>query len=156
PAVLKFYSTRTCTEWGVGSDAISALDWWAFGLPGLQGMHLPKGSIPRMGYTPAGYHDTGGSYHLHFPDGNASIARALVRDLMPHALPGSGIEDLVMARADYSQLDRSDNPVRVRLSSTAVHARNVSEATDRSAVELIYMRGGSAYRAHAKHAVLAG
>ncbi len=63
----------------------------AFGLPGFQGMHLAKGSIERMGYTPAGYEDTGGSLHLHFPDGNATIARLLVRDLIPQAVPGQGI-----------------------------------------------------------------
>ena len=80
PAVLNFYHARTMGEWGVGTDAVSALDCWGFGLPGFQGMHLSKGSIRRMGFTPAGYADTGGSYRLHFPDGNATIARLLVRN----------------------------------------------------------------------------
>jgi spermidine dehydrogenase len=89
PAVLNFYYARTMGEWGVGIDAVSALDCWGYGLPGFLGMKLAKGSIARMGYTPSGYEDTGGSLRLHFPDGNATIARLLVRDLLPGAVPGN-------------------------------------------------------------------
>ena len=89
PAVLNYYHARTMGEWGVGTDAVSALDCWGFGLPGFQGMKLAKGSIRRMGFTPAGYADTGGSFRLHFPDGNATIARLLVRNLIPDAVPGT-------------------------------------------------------------------
>ena len=89
PAVLKFYHARTMGEWGVGTDAVSALDCWGFGLPGFQGMKLAKGSIPRMGFTPAGYEDTGGSLRLHFPDGNATIARLLVQNLTSKIVPAA-------------------------------------------------------------------
>ncbi len=65
PATLKYYHARTKGEWGVGTDAVSALDCWGFGLPGFQGMNLARGSISRMGFTPAGYADTGGSFHYH-------------------------------------------------------------------------------------------
>ncbi len=109
PAVLSFYHARTMGEWGVGTDAVSALDCWGFGLPGFQGMGLAKGSIRRMGYTPAGYEDTGGSLRLHFPDGNATIARLLVRDLLPAAVPGKSVEDVVTAQVNYARLDRPGN-----------------------------------------------
>ncbi|HUY83057.1 MAG TPA: hypothetical protein VMU86_00665, partial [Steroidobacteraceae bacterium] len=142
-------------EWGVGTDAVSALDCWGFHLPGFQGMHLAKGSIERMGPTPAGYEDTGGSPFLHFPDGNATIARLLVRDLIPAALPGSSVEDLVSARADYAQLDRADSPVRLRLNSTVIRARNLGEPQSAREVEVTYVRHGRAYRARARCAVLA-
>ena len=58
-----------------------------------------------MGFTPAGYAD-GGSYTFHFPDGNATIARLLVRNLVPAAVPGHDCRDVVTARVDYHQLDR--------------------------------------------------
>ena len=45
PAVLNYYHARPMGEWGVGTDAVSALDCWGFGLPGFQGMKLAKGSI---------------------------------------------------------------------------------------------------------------
>jgi spermidine dehydrogenase len=150
PAVVSYYIARTQTEWGVGSDAVSALDWWAFGLPGLKGMQLPKGSIARMGYTPSGYHDTGGSYHLHFPDGNATIARSLVRELIPQAMPGRGVANLVQAKADYSQLDLPSNAVRLRLNSTAI---KVQQQGDR--VEVTYANKDRTYRVKSKGAVLA-
>src|SRR5271169_264156 len=119
PSVIPLYQARTHGEWGVGIDAVSALDVWPFGLPGFQGSKLDPGSAPHMGYTAAGYAD-GGSYKFHFPDGNASIARLLVRSLIPQAVPGSTVEDVVTARIDYSGLDRPDHTIRIRLGSLAV------------------------------------
>src|SRR2546430_12923865 len=66
-------------------------------------------------------------YHFHFPDGNASIARALVRALIPDAATGHTAEDIVTAKFDYATLDRNNNSVRIRLSSTAVRVRHRSE-----------------------------
>src|ERR1700732_3287382 len=92
--------------------------------PGFQGLKLERGAAPHMGYTAAGYAD-GGSYTFHFPDGNASIARLLVRNLIPGSVPGNSAEDVVSARVDYSRLDRQASPVRIRLSSIVVRARNI-------------------------------
>jgi spermidine dehydrogenase len=155
PSVLKYYHTRTMGEWGVGTDAVSALDCWGFGLPGFQGMQLGKGSIRRMGYTPAGYEDTGGSFKLHFPDGNATVARLLVRDLLPRALPGKGVENAVTARADYSQLDRNRAPIRLRLNSTVSRVKHVGEPATAAQVEVTYLREGKAFTARARGVVLA-
>jgi spermidine dehydrogenase len=155
PEVLRYYHARTMAEWGVGTDAVSALDCWGFDLPGFQGMHLEKGSIRRMGYTPAGYEDTGGSLILHFPDGNATIARLLVRDLIPRAVPGSGVENVITAHVDYAQLDRSKTPIRLRLNSTAVRVRQLPSAASNGRVEVTYIREGKAFTARAGGAVLA-
>jgi len=155
PAVIAFYQALTHGWWGVGIDAISALDCWAFEYPGFKGMHLPRGSIARMGYTPSGYIDTGGSAKFHFPDGNASIARLLVRSLIPDAVPGGTAKDVVTARIDYGRLDRPGSPVRIRLSSTGARVRNVGEAAQPRGVEVIYLRGGKAYRVRARDCVLA-
>ncbi len=155
PSVLKYYHTRTMGEWGVGTDAVSALDCWGFGLPGFQGMQLGKGSIRRMGYTPAGYEDTGGSLKLHFPDGNATVARLLVRNLLPRALPGTGVDNAVTARADYSQLDRDGTRIRLRLNSTVTRVRHDGEPATAAQVEVIYLRGGKAFTARARGVVLA-
>jgi spermidine dehydrogenase len=161
PAVLKYYYAKTMDEQGVGIDAQSALDCWAFDLPGFQGMNLAKGSIPRMGFTPKGYAETGGSYRLHFPDGNATIARLLVRDLLPHAVqgaanPASAAEDIVTARIDYAQLDSAAEPVRLRLNSTAVRVRHLGEPRSAAEVEVTYVRAGRGYTARARGVVLAG
>jgi spermidine dehydrogenase len=154
PGVIPFYQTRTHGEWGVGIDAVSALDVWAFGFPGFQGLGLKPGSAPHTGYTASGYADNGGSYKFHFPDGNASIARLLVRDLIPRSVPGNSAEDVVTARIDYSSLDRPEQAVRIRLSSTAVRARNVGDPAS-GAVEIAYARGGEVYSVRAGACVLA-
>ena len=154
PSVIAFYQSHTHGEWGVGIDAVSALDCWGIGLPGFAGLKLKPGSEPRMGYTPAGYAD-GGSYTFHFPDGNASIARLLVRDLVPAAVPGVDAKDIVTAKVDYSRLDRSDNPVRIRLSSIVARARNLGDPVSARGVEVAYARGERVFTVQAKACVLA-
>ncbi len=92
-------------------------------------------------------------YIFHFPDGNASIARALVRQLVPAAVPGKrSMEGLVAARVDYEQLDRRSNAARIRLNSTVIDTRHVD---GRSAVDVTYVRDGSTYRVRGKHVILA-
>jgi spermidine dehydrogenase len=156
PGVIPFYQARTHGEWGVGIDAVSALDVWAFHFPGFAGLGLKPGAAPHTGYTAAGYaNPEGGSYTFHFPDGNASIARLLVRDLIPDSVPGSSAEDVVTARIDYSRLDRPASPVRIRLSSTAVRGRNIGDPASPTAVEVAYSRGGEVNAVRARACVLA-
>jgi spermidine dehydrogenase len=154
PSVIPLYQARTHGEWGVGIDAVSALDVWPFGLPGFQGLKLAPGSAPHMGYTPGGYAD-GGSYKFHFPDGNASIARLLVRSLIPQAVPGSTVDDVVTARIDYGKLDRPEEIVHIRLGSLAVSVTNRASGDSPLAVEVVYSRMDRLYTARAKHCVLA-
>ncbi len=155
PAVLQLYGATTHGEWGVGIDAVGALDAWGFDLPGFQGLKLEPGSIEGMGFTPAGYMDTGGSVRLHFPDGNATIARALVRKLIPAAVPGQDIADLVSARVDYGQLDRAAAPVRLRLNSTVVRAQHEGDPSSARTVAITYLREGVTRRVRAERCVLA-
>ncbi len=155
PLTLAFYQSHTHGLWGVGIDAVSALDCWGVDLPGFKGLHLEPGSIPRMGYTPAGIADTGGSKTLHFPDGNATIARLLVRKLLPEAVPGNTAEDVVTAQVRYDQLDRPGASTRVRLSSTVVNVQHTGAAAAPSGVGVTYVRDGKAYVAHGKQCVLA-
>ena len=153
PGAIPFYARRTDGLWGCGIDAVSALDCWGVGFPGFQGLKLAPGGTARMGYTPRGYSTTGGSDTFHFPDGNASIARLLVRDLIPDAMPGHDAKDIVSARCDYAKLDRVGNAVRIRLNSLVVRARNTKDG-----VEIAYARssgGSEVVRVRAKHAVLA-
>ena len=154
PGVIAFYQHQTDGLWGCGIDAVSALDCWGSGLSGFQWLKLAPGATPRMGYTPGGYAATGGSYEFHFPDGNASIARLLVRHLIPAAIPADSAEGIVTARADYGQLDRPGNAVRIRLSSIVVNAANTSP-NGRTGAAVIYRRFGKTYRVRAKHVVLA-
>ena len=154
PGVLPIFQDSTHDEWGVGIDAVSALDAWGFGLPGFDGLKLDPGTTPRMGFTPAGY-EQGGSYKFHFPDGNASIARLLVRKLIPAALPGHSAADIVTSKADYAEMDKPGNPVRIRLSSFVAGVRNTGGAGHPNGVELVYDRFGKLTRVRAKTAIMA-
>ena len=155
PSVIQMYQSHTHGEWGVGIDAVSALDCWGISMSGFKGLKLEHGSTSRMGYTPAGYAADGGSYTFHFPDGNATIARLLVRNLVPAAIPGHDAKDIVTAPVDYSQLDRPENPVRIRLSSIVVRARNIGDPAASRGVEIAYVRGGRVVSVAAKECVLA-
>jgi spermidine dehydrogenase len=156
PSVAAFYQAASHPEWGVGIDAVAALELFAFGFPGFKGLKLTPHSTSRMGPTSSGYLDTGGSARLHFPDGNATIARLLVRRLVPEAVPGSSAKDVVTARVNYARLDRSDAPVRIRLSSTAVRVANIGGSTNATGVQVTYVRSGRAYTVGADRCVLAG
>jgi spermidine dehydrogenase len=91
-------------------------------------------------------------YIYHFPDGNASIARLLVRSLVPAAIPGRTMEDLVLARARYDLLDRAESKVRIRLSSTAVRVVNGDDHAD---VGYVDNSSRTLHRVRARHVVLA-
>jgi spermidine dehydrogenase len=154
PGVIKVFQTMTHGEWGVGIDAVGALEVWPFNMPGFAGLGLEPGPAPHMGVTASGYSE-GGSDTFHFPDGNASIARLLVRSLVPGVLTGHTAEDIVTAKADYTKLDLPGAPIRIRLSSLAVKVTNVDEKTPKPAVEVIYTRAGQLHAARAGLCVLA-
>lgn len=154
PGVIAFYQRRTEGEWGVGIDAEPALDCWAIGFPGFQGMGLAPGAAPHMSYSAAGYAN-GGSYRFHFPDGNASIARLLARELIPDAVRGHTAEDIVTAQVDYNRLDQEAAPIRIRLNSTVVRVQNSGSPTSAKEVEVMYAAGKQVMKVRAKGCVLA-
>ena len=154
-SALAYFQALTHGEWAAGIDAVSALDCWGLGLPGFQGLQLSRRSIPAMGNTPAGYLETGGSPRLHFPDGNATIARLLVRSLVPDAVPGTSVEDIVTAHVDYSRLDRTSAAVRLRLNSIVTRVQQSGDPAGTRAVQVTYVRGGQPYTVRAGRCVLA-
>lgn len=155
PEALKFYQTRTHGLYGIGIDAVPALDCWAIHFPGFQGMGLDRVPSKGLTFTALGEVTPQEEYHFHFPDGNASIARLLVRSLVPGSAPGNTAEDIVTAKMDYNRLDHSDSAVRIRLNSTAVAVHHAGDKASAKAVEVIYGREGKVYSVRGKGTVLA-
>lgn len=153
-ATLPLYQTRTHGEWATGIDAVSALDCWGFGFPGFRGLRLEPKGHPRMSFTPRGYVE-GGSDTFHFPDGNATIARSLVRGLISGALPGRNAQDIVTARCNYAALDRPAQPVRLRLSSIVLRVRHDGDPATARGVTVTYVRGGKLFAVNGARVVLA-
>ncbi|MBL8988230.1 MAG: NAD(P)-binding protein [Gemmatimonadetes bacterium] len=148
PAAMPFFQRLTHDLYGVGIDAISALDCRSLGFPGFDGLGLDDAPIARQGRS--SYRTVDEPYIYHFPDGNASIARLLVRRLVPGSIPGSTMEDVVTARARYGRLDRPDNACRIRLGATVVRVTETG-----GDVRLTYVRNRKAERVRARRCVLA-
>jgi spermidine dehydrogenase len=128
---------------GIGIEAIPAIAALFYArLPGWGAAGLPD----REETEP---------YIYHFPDGNASIARLLVRGMIPAVAPGKTMEDVVTARFDYSKLDEAKSPVRLRLNSTAIRVEHDGDPKSAKRVHVSYVRGGHAYRVQARSCVLA-
>ena len=154
PQIVKLYQTAPQPLFGLGIDAVSAQDAWGFGFLGFAGLHLEPGPGKGMNRDVIP-NDEAEKYFFHFPDGNATIARLLVRRLVPDAIPGSSLDDVITARADYSKLDDSKSPVRIRLNSTVVRVRHVGNSAAAKEVEITYSRFGKLYTVRAPHTVLA-
>ena len=146
---LPFFQTFPHDLYGVGIDAVSALgcfespdDYESFTYAGFDGLGFgePEKEEP---------------YIFHFPDGNASIARLLVRALIPAAMPGHSMEDVVTARADYSKLDVDGEATRIRLNSTVMHVQHSAGTDTPKTVEIAYMRGKKLQSVQARNCVLA-
>ena len=152
--IVRFYQAFPHGLFGVGIDAVAAQDAWAFDLPGFAGLKLDPAPGKGMNRD-AIPNEEAEKYFFHFPDGNASIARLLVRKLIPDAIPGNSSSDVVLAKANYAKLDDSKSPVRIRLNSTAVRVKHLGDAASAKEVEVSYARGGKVYTAKAKNAILA-
>jgi spermidine dehydrogenase len=152
--IIKFYQALPHGLYGVGIDAVPAQDAWGFDMPGFDGLNLDpspgkgmnRDSIPN---------EEAEKYFFHFPDGNATIARLLVRKLVPDAIPGNSSLDVVLAKANYAKLDDSSSAVRIRLNSTAVRVKHLGDAASAKEVEVTYARDGKVYTAKAKNSILA-
>ena len=138
--VANCFQGRPLGFFGLGSDAVPAAEARDLGYPGFAGLKLQTS-------TNSAWNEP---YIYHFPDGNASIVRLLVRSLVPGAAPGQTMDDVVPAAFDYAALDRGDQPVRIRLDSTCV---NVARSADKA--QVAYLRDGALHRIEARHAVLA-
>ena len=131
--------------WGIGWDALSALEAYRSEMPGTRGLAI--NNLPENG------HERDEPYIFHFPDGNAGVARAIVRKLIPEAIPGQTMEDLVTARVDYDALDLASSRTRIRLNSTAVDVRHTA---NQKHVDVTYVTAGETHRVQSKHVVMAG
>ena len=144
PDVVTFFRHWQTAYQAIGIDITSALSARSSGLPGLAGLGLD-----------GVYNGHPAREDFQFPDGNASIARLLVRAMVPRVAPGNDMDTIVTARFDYGRLDEKDAPVRIRLNSTAVNVRHLGDPATSKEVEVTYVRADKAQRVRAGSCVLA-
>jgi spermidine dehydrogenase len=149
PQVVSYYQSRQMggPNSAGGPDSYSAWGSFRSGLPGFSGLGIGDPPPRTFVKDPA--------LMIHFPDGNAGIARLLVRWLIPDSLPGRTMEDSVTTRVDYGKLDRAETPVRIRLNSTVVRAVHRGEVGSAKQVDVTYVREGRAYRVSGSTVVMA-
>ena len=140
---VKYFQSRTNDFMALSIDAVASADAYSVGFPGFAGMNL----APISEEAAAEMEEP---YIYHFPDGNASVARLLVRSLIPGVAPGHTMDDIVLAPFDYARLDQPTSAVRLRLNSTAVSVRNVGDG-----VHIGYSRGGQLAQVRGKRCILA-
>ncbi|MGE7811865.1 NAD(P)-binding protein [Pseudomonas sivasensis] len=140
---VKYFQSRTNDFMALSIDAVAAADAYSVGFPGFAGMNL----APISEEAAAEMEEP---YIYHFPDGNASVVRLLVRSLIPGVAPGHTMDDIVLATFDYARLDQPKAAVRLRLNSTAVSVRNVD-----GGVHIGYSRGGQLAQVRGKRCILA-
>jgi len=154
-----FFHNQGAGNFCVGVDCFPALFAWQDGLPGFSGMNLEPSPNGLLADLPGGHHGRqigpGGGPTVHFPDGNATIARLLVRWLIPDAVPGKTMEDVGAAKVDYATLDRSGQTARVRLNSTVVHVGHDGDPSRAREVVTSYVRGGKTYHVRSRSVVMA-
>jgi spermidine dehydrogenase len=143
---IQIFSNAPSGFWGVPAEHLSVAEGLWSGLPGA---HVVGG------WDEPGLEENDRDVAM-FPDGNSSIARLLVRSLVPGSFPDMGADadpfGIVTARLDYGALDRSGSPARLRLNSTVVHVANAAGGTG---VTVDYVNDGRVQRVAARQAVLA-
>ena len=91
----------------------------------------------------------------HFPDGNATIARMLVKKMIPDIGPGENVEEIVLSNFKYDELDKPSNSVRVRLNSTVVNVQHGGDPYSSSDVFVNYINDNRSYQLKSKGVVMA-
>ena len=152
-----FYSGLGRGVFCVGADAIPALFAWSMGGHGFSGMGLEPLPLGLLANLPGGQHgrQREGGESVHFPDGNATLARLLVRWLVPEAVPGKTQEDLGTARVNYAALDQPSNIARIRLNSVVLNVRHDGDMRTAQQTIVTYNTGGKLKSVKARSCIMA-
>ncbi len=155
PDAVRFLQTVPNGNWGYGADAVGALDA-SVEFPGFDGLGLDwERPDRRLAPTAHKLWTSEEAYIHHFPEGNAGVARSLVRKLIPGALPGRGMASIPTSRLRYDRLDRAGERVRIRLRSPVVRVRHDGDPAVAERVEVAYVEDGRLRTVHAGRVVLA-
>ncbi|KAB7741858.1 NAD(P)-binding protein [Nostocoides sp. F2B08] len=163
---IREYQRGSHSLLGAGAQVTSAVDNWLLERPGFSealGLPDPTGladnGFPGIGRTPQMGWRSGTNLpgSRAWPDGNASVARLLVSRLIPQTFPDGqpNVENVVTARCDYTRLDQSGSPVRLRLNSLVYRVIPGGARGGIAKVEYQDTRTGGTHFVHARHVIMA-
>ncbi len=159
PQVLRMARHSVVDVDGGGGDVMTISEALGCGAMGLDPSSLEdvmgreeySDYVDNYGYL----YEEGDPYIHHFPDGNASIARLLVRKMIPGVGPGNNADDIVLSRFQYDELDKASNGVRIRLNSTVVNAVHRGDPDSSSEVTVTYVNDNKSYQVTGRAVVMA-
>jgi spermidine dehydrogenase len=123
---------------GLGPDALSAYSDYAYGM--LHPIADETGNMDQM-----------------FPGGNTTIARLMVKSLIPGAIDGpDSVDGVSRNTVSFAALDSAHSPARIRLAATVVAVQHDGDPQKASTLSIVYEKGGKLYRVKARSAVMAG
>ncbi len=147
---VRFANIHATDLVGLGCDAVSALEGYHIG-PGFFGMG-GEGFYEKNGVLHYGYEPT-----TRYPDGNHTIARHLLKAILPEAVPGENtMEGVFNSEVNYAAFDRESNNVRVRLRSMAVRIAHEGSGDGQRVIVHYTQPDGRVHRVVASGAIMAG
>lgn len=92
-----------------------------------------------------------------FPGGNSGFIRHLIKYLIPEAINGGkSADEIIDGAINLAALDRGENPIRIRLGSTAVRVEHEGEPDQANLVRVTFSRGGKLYLLRSRGVIMAG
>jgi spermidine dehydrogenase len=92
-----------------------------------------------------------------FPGGNTTIARLMVKTLIPASIEGPAtVEGVTRGSAKLDLLDLPGAAARIRLSATAVSVQHDGDPEKAPTLTIAYAKDGKVFRVKARSAVMAG
>jgi hypothetical protein len=134
PSVIPFYQVRTHGLYGIGIDAVGALECWAYHYPGFEGMHLDPATTGRMSFTARGDATAKPPYNFHFSR-RQRVDRAscwCARSFRSAARPHGGRQRTGhgrLRRAGSSAIAGQDSPEQHRRARTPRRRSGVREGS---------------------------
>ena len=128
-------------SFGLGSDAVSAYVAHSVLMPGMLSKQQYEDGVGRRNS---------------FPGGNSGFARYFLKHILPEAIAGENkFDDIITGAINFSALDRKEQAIRIRLSSTALNVEHEGDKDKAKSVKVVYSRGGKEYAVRARGVVMA-
>ncbi len=142
PKVTEYFDPIIANSMGgVGADVYSAYSARLLELPGTQaGYKFDRDKDP-------------GAYS--FPGGNTGIFRHIVKYLIPDSIKGGKLfEEILYNPINFAALDQPENPIKIRLNSTAIDVSHAGSRESSEHVNVTYHQDGMVKKIKAKTVVM--
>ena len=92
-----------------------------------------------------------------FPGGNTGVARHILKQLIPNAIPGPvDMQAICRTGVSFDALDHANQRTRIRLDSTVISVQHDGDPGKSESVQILYAIGAKLYRVRASAVVMAG